>query len=856
MHHSRFDHDVATPHHQNGNKLMFPVRNMTTTLPPLATLCERCQVLQFNDSKWPGAYKAGSKSDGEYLEVLGGQPNPYRLKLDYFVLDSVPSLPWLSDAAQNGCTFCSMLKEAILRFAKPSFDQVFVSLFYQWYPFNEIEEGGQGIGLKSLVAQLLWIGYDEKGDHLSRSSWFNFGIDSPPGPCAQWLRLESCPRDEVLCTENMRMISESLERSSHTKSSIEGTTYPTRLIHVGTKTEEACRLVETSSDATLLESSDIPFAALSYCWGDIGEQFRTETWSLHERIAGFELEQVSPVLRDAIRVTRSLGIRYLWVDAVCIVQDDLKDWDRESSRMSLVYQNSTLTICTPASTTCQEGFLSRSWSMARLPFKSRIKRAVSGSYVIRLIGEVTDPFHVVSDDLSFALSHSQWALRGWVLQEYELSQRALIFGQTKIHIVTEHGAHSESNEVRNSSEYTHGTRYLNPRYGESRYMNWLMLVEDYSARRLTHRTDKLAAISALAGRSLDVFSKRFAAGHVFLHADLFWTAAFPETELQVTRTALIDGLHAWNIYVAPSWSWASRDHPIKFYDRRFNVLGELGLAHVRSECEVLTASTSLAGANPFGGIKHGTLMFHGTVVPLTLPVQKLWRVGSSDVLWRINDDGSYVADLTFDWNVFDDDERFDDLLLVLIGSRKAEKDLPWEPVRVVFEHELTDEGTVPKPQLGDALIYTNLSMDRFPPLMDRWINAGTPSQNGLGSAGNRVVYGVLPLRNHDIGGLGGIPASSMSMKSAVASAMADLRSSPRYRHTAKNKFESASRHGVDPSPSEDDGDDDERYAYGIIVCQTSDPGKYLRVGVFHSVPRESGGLKYFQKYPSRTLEII
>ncbi|KAI1411243.1 HET-domain-containing protein [Hypoxylon sp. FL1857] len=832
---------------------------MTTTIPRLANLCEQCRVLEFDDSDWPGAYQAGSAGEGYYLEISKENDDPHRLNLDYFLLDSLPELPWLSDTADSGCDFCAILKKSIQKYARDCFAEVLVSLFYQWYPFgNNLGDGRRPIGLKSLLAQLLWIGYDENGQHLSRSTWLHFGIDSPhpSDPCARWLRLESSPRDDVLCTENVRMVLDNLKSSSHIRPFTKGAVYPTRLIDVGDDGASSCRLVETSSDATFAQSSQVPYAALSYCWGppeDIVRQFKTEKGSLDDRLRSFELQEVSPILRDAILAARVLGVRYLWMDAVCIVQDDVEDWDRESSLMSLVFQNAAMTICTPASTSCQEGFLARDWIMTRIRFKSNINECVSGSYIVRLVGEVNNRFHASVECLSFALNHSNWALRGWVLQEYELSQRVVIFGRSKLHVVTGKGTQSEANEVTQLLDRAHGDRYLQQgAAGYNPYINWITLVEDYSARRLTHRTDKLPAISGLASRSLRAHSSTFLAGHLFLHIDLFWTAALSQTSLRLTRAALLDGLKSRRSYVAPSWSWASRNHPIEFGDRRFSVFEDLGPG-ITEECDIVRASTSLAGSNPFGGVKDGSLVIHTSTVPLSITVEPLGSVGSDHKVWRANEAGGYVADLSFDWNLFEDEESFKELSLVLIGSRKAEENLSWDPVQLVYEHEVKDEGP------------EGTSVVRFG-MMDTWVAAGVPGHSRLGLSEDRIIYGVLPHRErgHFRVGDGEIidgQQASRHFKEGVAGGSTNqdhdvgkgYRSDTADTHRGTGEKNLNSHGTTSESPPDND---EERYAYGIIVHPASEPGKYIRVGAFHSVPREFGGLDYFRSYQKQTLEII
>lgn len=100
---------------------------------------------------------------------------------------------------------------------------------------------------------------------------------------------------------------------------------PTRLIDVGDEVGGLSpRLVLTANLLTMYNASiavSLQYIALSYCWGssnDAATQFKTEKASLPTHLAGFSISSASRVIRDAIVVARSLGIQYLWVDALCI----------------------------------------------------------------------------------------------------------------------------------------------------------------------------------------------------------------------------------------------------------------------------------------------------------------------------------------------------------------------------------------------------------------------------------------------------------------------------------------------------------------------------------------------------------
>jgi hypothetical protein len=86
-----------------------------------------------------------------------------------------------------------------------------------------------------------------------------------------------------------------------------------------------------------------PYIALSHCWGK-NPIVRTTTGTLAQRKQGIDMSLLPPAFRDAIVIARRLDVRYLWIDSLCIIQDDQLDWQTESAKMSTIYQHALLTI--------------------------------------------------------------------------------------------------------------------------------------------------------------------------------------------------------------------------------------------------------------------------------------------------------------------------------------------------------------------------------------------------------------------------------------------------------------------------------------------------------------------------------
>lgn len=123
--------------------------------------------------------------------------------------------------------------------------------------------------------------------------------------------------------------------------------------------------------------------------------------------------------RDAVFVARFLGVRYLWIDSLCIVQDDRDDWERESAQMSSIYKRAYLTIAALRAGSDSEGFLH-----PREPASARSCFA-QGVHIYPAVEN-----HCHYDDKWFGgiIAREPLSLRGWTLQERYLSRRMLSYG--------------------------------------------------------------------------------------------------------------------------------------------------------------------------------------------------------------------------------------------------------------------------------------------------------------------------------------------------------------------------------------------------------------------------------------------
>jgi hypothetical protein len=173
------------------------------------------------------------------------------------------------------------------------------------------------------------------------------------------------------------------------------------------------------------------YTVLSHRWPtDPSQHFMTTTTTLLDRKLAIRLEEMPQTFQDAVKVSRELGIRYLWIDSLCIIQDDARDWEQQSALMGKIYYQGTITIMaalTPIKTleprwdASPKGFLRRpalSLPTVKMDYCDR-NWSLKGNWFIQ---------HQERFDFQ------QWELftRGWVVQEELLSRRKVIYTQQRV----------------------------------------------------------------------------------------------------------------------------------------------------------------------------------------------------------------------------------------------------------------------------------------------------------------------------------------------------------------------------------------------------------------------------------------
>ncbi len=153
------------------------------------------------------------------------------------------------------------------------------------------------------------------------------------------------------------------------------------------------------------------YVALSHRWGDV-QPYCTNWSNLASHCARIEPSELPKTFQDAIVVTYALGIRYLWIDSLCIIQDSEVDWEFECSQMEKVFAGAYCTLAATSAENCKDGFLHRTASDSM-----KISDSRGHSWVL---GDFREDFH-------HQVEEGKLNRRAWVLQERALSRRVFHF---------------------------------------------------------------------------------------------------------------------------------------------------------------------------------------------------------------------------------------------------------------------------------------------------------------------------------------------------------------------------------------------------------------------------------------------
>ncbi|KAK4161494.1 heterokaryon incompatibility protein-domain-containing protein [Cladorrhinum sp. PSN259] len=345
------------------------------------------------------------------------------------------------------------------------------------------------------------------------------------------------------------------------------------------------------------------FAALSYCWGSKEEHQKNAVHALQLNAStkqtlrtGIPTSRLPVTLRQSVEVCRLLDIEYIWIDALCIIQDDSLDWMAEAKKMATVYTMAKITIIATGASSSYDGFLKKDLNSAWLDSPLMPPHQMAAQMYCTSGFHTNRRLHRAGSDPIDS--------RGWTYQEELLSTRMLRF--TKEDVQWQCNTHTAC--VCRQPVWNEVSYYLDQ---NSEKPDWCDLMPHFSPRDFSIAVDRLPALSGLARKYAYEHRHQLSQGNlsepVYIAGN--WKhQLLPNTHCGTLAWKAIHFLNPQsynNAYVAPSFSWASVKGYVVF-DATFPTV-------VLSE--ILDARTTLVSStDPFGRISDGLIVLSGPVI--------------------------------------------------------------------------------------------------------------------------------------------------------------------------------------------------------------------------------------------------
>ncbi|KAL6887105.1 heterokaryon incompatibility domain-containing protein [Trichoderma evansii] len=609
-------------------------------------LCQHCSVLQLADVRLTRTNSPG----GNELSELEADVPGYEGTLAYSRQDVVPLLPGLAASANSGCGFCALLRNTMI-------------WHFQRYPLERLPDDTIQIlkichhwnyGLSAFtIYSPSFRSRRHKFDYLTFRVTAN-----PTDACASIFDIRSNRIPDVISPSGILTLKQWVFGDYKLKT-IEALYRPTRLLYVESSKESGLiRLVDSHSQTN---EEPQPYLALSYCWGPKAPSLKTTKSNYAYLQRSISYNTMPKAYQDTVRVARALGVKYIWIDALCIIQDDVADWETESKMMAEIFQNALVTIIPLCSSSCDEGFLERNPSLKIKYTHHSNEGNINGSFFIRHIpfSYENAEFAIRSSPtfsnapIKLELKKSSWQARGWTFQEDMFAVRKLYFGYMMMYwdsfqpidiMKTEDKIIDDTLDRVKTAKQSR-IQSSSGLLSDHDYDGWYHSIIDYSQKLLTFETDRLPAVSSYA--KLIAGKDTYLAGlwKNNLHRGLLWKI---QRKKRKTFSKLMRDLACSTKYIAPSWSWASRGAAL-LWD---------GSDAMQLECAVMEAETSIHGSDTYGRVYCGHLLLRGKVssipnaklqnLPLRTPYYSLQNE------WLAIDGENYVAQCALDWRETDD----------------------------------------------------------------------------------------------------------------------------------------------------------------------------------------------------------
>ncbi|ETS87480.1 hypothetical protein PFICI_01308 [Pestalotiopsis fici W106-1] len=570
-------------------------------------LCTNCEKIALKDDC--PAFQVVHDEHGKPHHVFTA-PDTW-METDFQGEDKFPDLPGLLESSLQGCTFCAFFKEILSsdqalavfnRDIHPAPLDSPIPIRYQvsfaWNCTNTNED------------QYLVLQASFPSENVNLDLFCTIQALDECRELASWLSLSAPTHDSYANQETVEWMRSRLDHCCENHSCgadlLEREYLPDRLLDVQ---KDIPKLV-LRDDITVSCQKTPNYLALSYCWGtneDASHQPKLTKDTLQQFQTGIDEQHLSVVHRDAVFVAKALSIPYLWIDSLCILQDDDDriDWQRQCEQMDKIYGCAHVTLLAAASGSCRQSFLRRSHGVQTIiPFRSAIQSTQNGLLHIELRKVTTVPtdngkIQTLFDDIFF----SRLSRRGWAYQERILSRRKILFGEWNFHYMCPTANQSlKGSERMGPYERSPGQikQQLSKGYNYGEWVEIFELASMFGGQSFTYPEDILPALSGLARLVQNDAHDVYLAGH--WAQDLFRSLAWRRPLLTHTpKEVHFRRTFGPGPYTVPSWSIL------------YKVFGDLdnpyqtGPSDVKSEMESCVGQVALVGTDPFGAIKNAHL---------------------------------------------------------------------------------------------------------------------------------------------------------------------------------------------------------------------------------------------------------
>ncbi|KAI1302661.1 heterokaryon incompatibility protein-domain-containing protein [Xylaria venustula] len=483
--------------------------------------------------------------------------------------------------------------------------------------------------------------HQQKIGGIARHITANPGLESGSDLIKSWL--DGCVNDHIACRE---------------ADSKAGHQLPKRVIDVGSNDNTTICLHENDERPGDLVSH---YVALSHCWGQKPLPRLTRD-TLKDKKVNISWESLTKTFQDVIIVARGIGVKYVWIDSLCIIQDDTADWETEAAKMGTIYEGALVVIAATAATDGTGGCLFEKEPYLEIqatiqghePFRVFAREKPShGVFMSRL-----DRGEPIEDPISDESTSREYPLfsRAWCYQERLLGTRVIHFLREEmvfecletldcecgmLHGYVENAMRQlrkavrldkvpEFQDLRSKEDDKWRSHLRKTSYVDEEFLTyeedvfdaaWRRVVETYSQRQITFRADTFPALSGIANRWSRMSKKRYLCG---LWADgngllfsLMWyvrsKGAKPENREKKAQS---------NVYIAPSWSWASTQQEVSWGDPYYDESKYL------VEIDVRNCNCLCSGLDPFGKVTCGWIVITGKVMSIQETMSRPPRLGT------------------------------------------------------------------------------------------------------------------------------------------------------------------------------------------------------------------------------------